>query len=96
MGLSRRSRLRTLRRIGMRNELHCEERAVKVWSCPGMKKPVGLNKIDYPEKTEGSEIAAYARKAASKLSAEERAEQLREAMAKVYGAKPKETARSGH
>jgi hypothetical protein len=61
-----------------------------------MKSAPKMKKIDYPEKTEGSGIASYARKAASKLTPEERAEQLREAMVKVYGAKPKETARTGH
>jgi hypothetical protein len=61
-----------------------------------MKSDAKAKRIDYPEKTEGSEIASYARRAASKLTPKERAEQLRDAMAKVYGAKPKETARTRH
>jgi hypothetical protein len=61
-----------------------------------MKSESKIKSNDYPEKTEGSEIATYARKAASKLTPQERAEQIREAMVKVYGAKSKETVRTGH
>jgi hypothetical protein len=40
--------------------------------------------IDYPDVTEGTRIGHIARKLASKLSPEQRADQLRKAMAKIY------------
>ena len=40
--------------------------------------------IDYPDVTEGTKMARIARKLASKLTPEERAEQLRKAMEKIY------------
>jgi len=51
---------------------------------------------DYPQETNGSRWAAEARKLASKLTPEEGAEQFRQAMVKIYGEQPKETARAGH
>jgi hypothetical protein len=41
--------------------------------------------VDYPEVTEGTKLAAIARKLASKLTPEQRAEHLRNAMEKIYG-----------
>jgi hypothetical protein len=42
-------------------------------------------KLDYPETTAGSRLAAKARKMASKLNAEQRREHLNAAMAMIYG-----------
>lgn len=53
-------------------------------------------KLDYPEETEGSRIAAKIRKLASKLTPEEEAEYIRRGMAKIYGAQPKEISGTGH
>jgi hypothetical protein len=42
-------------------------------------------KLDYPETTAGSRLAAKARKMASKLTAEQRREHFNGAMAMIYG-----------
>lgn len=53
-------------------------------------------KLDYPEETEGTRLAAKVRKLASKLTPEEEAEHFRRGMAKIYGGQPKEITGSGH
>ena len=53
-------------------------------------------KLDYPEVTEGSRLAAKVRKLASKLTPEEEAENFRRGMAKIYGGQPKEITGAGH
>lgn len=53
-------------------------------------------KLDYPEETEGSRLAAKIRKLASKLTPEEEAEYFRRGMAKIYGSQPKEITGAGH
>jgi hypothetical protein len=53
-------------------------------------------KLDYPEETEGSHIAAQLRKEASKLTAEQRRELFRQAMVRIYGREPKATTLAGH
>ena len=62
-----------------------------------MRKPVRKRrKLDYPEETEGSRLAAKVRKLASKLTPEEEAEYFRRGMAKIYGGQPKEITGAGH
>lgn len=53
-------------------------------------------RLDYPEETEGSRIAAKARKMVSKLTPEERRELFRRAMVRIYGGQPKATTLAGH
>jgi len=53
-------------------------------------------KLGYPEETEGSRLAAKARKLASKLTAEEEAEYFRRGMARIYGDRRKEVSGTGH
>jgi hypothetical protein len=53
-------------------------------------------RLDYPEETPGSRLAAKARKLASKLTSEEEAEHFRRGMAKIYGGQPKEISGAGH
>jgi hypothetical protein len=53
-------------------------------------------KLDYPEQTEGSRLAAKVRKMASKLTPEEEAEHFRRGLAKIYGHRPKEITGAGH
>jgi hypothetical protein len=53
-------------------------------------------KLDYPEHTEGSRLAAKVRKLASKLTPEEEAEYFRRGMAKIYGGQPKENTGARH
>ena len=53
-------------------------------------------KLDYPEETPGSRLAAKARKLANQLTAEEEAEHFRRGMAKIYGGQPKEITGAGH
>ena len=53
-------------------------------------------KLDYPEETEGSRLAAKVRKLASKLTPQEEAENFRRGMARIYGGQPKEITRAGH
>ncbi len=53
-------------------------------------------KLDYPENSEGSRLAAKLRKLASKLTPEEEAEYFRRGMAKIYGHQPKEITLAGH
>lgn len=55
-----------------------------------------LKKLDYPEQTQGSRLAAKVRKLASKLSPEEEAEHLQRGLAKIYGGQPKEISGAGH
>lgn len=45
-------------------------------------------KLDYPEETEGSRIAAQLRKQASKLTAERRRELFLRAMVRIHGGEP--------
>lgn len=53
-------------------------------------------KLEYPEQTEGSQLATKARKLASKLTREERRTHLNAAMVMIYGGtQPKETALAG-
>ncbi len=53
-------------------------------------------KLEYPEQTEGSRLAAKVRKLAGKLTPEEEAEHFRSGMAKIYGVRAKEITRAGH
>lgn len=51
-----------------------------------MKRPSHRRKkLDYPEETEGSRLAAKARKMASKLTPEERRSHFNAAMVLIYG-----------
>ncbi|MBI2949955.1 MAG: hypothetical protein HYY23_20165 [Verrucomicrobia bacterium] len=51
-----------------------------------MKQPVRKRaKLDYPTETEGSRLAAKARKMASKLTPEERRAHFNAAMVLIYG-----------
>ena len=51
-----------------------------------MRQPASKQKkLDYPEETEGSRLAAKVRKLAGKLTAEEEAEHFRRGMARIYG-----------
>ena len=62
-----------------------------------MKQPARKRKkLDYPDETEGSRIAAKARKMASKLTQEQRRELFRRAMVRIYGGQPKATTLAGH
>ena len=45
-------------------------------------------KLEYPEETNGSRLAAKVRKLASKLTPEQEAEHFRRGMAKMYGGVP--------
>jgi len=53
-------------------------------------------KLDYPDETSGSRLAAKARKMASKLTPEEEAEHFRRGMTMIYGGQPKEITGAGH
>ena len=53
-------------------------------------------KLDYPEETSGSRLAAKNRKLASKLAPEEEAEHFRRGMAMIYGSQSKEITGTGH
>jgi hypothetical protein len=63
-----------------------------------MRQPqrAAQKKLDYPEESAGSRLAAKARKLASKLTSEEEAEHFRRGMAKIYGGQPKEITGAGH
>ena len=52
-----------------------------------MRQPqrAAQKKLDYPEETPGSRLAAKARKLASKLTPEQRREHFNGAMAMIYG-----------
>ena len=55
------------------------------------KKP-----LDYPEETYGSRVAARARRAANKMTDEERREYFRQGMVLIYGGELKEKTGAGH
>ena len=60
------------------------------------KRPAGSTKkkLDYPEETNGSRLAAEIRKRANKLTKEERQHHFEQAMAMIYGGTwPKEAPR---
>jgi hypothetical protein len=62
-----------------------------------MRQPASKQKkLDYPEETEGSRLAAKVRKLAGKLTPEEEAEHFRRGLAKIYGGQPKEITGAGH
>ena len=62
-----------------------------------MKQPrAAQRKLDYPETTAGSRLAAKARKLASKLTPEQEAEQFRRGMTVIYGGQRKEITGAGH
>lgn len=60
-------------------------------SCAMRDSRTKRKKLDYPEETEGSRIAAQLRKEASKLTAEQQRELFRRAMVRIYGGEPKAT-----
>jgi hypothetical protein len=49
------------------------------------------SKIEYPDKTAGTELGHVARRLASKLTPQQRAEHFRKGMAKIYGASKEAT-----
>jgi hypothetical protein len=59
----------------------------------GHSRRTAQKKLNYPEETAGSRLAAKARKMASKLTAEQRRAHFHKGMAMIYGgADAKETA----
>jgi hypothetical protein len=50
-----------------------------------MPSPTKKKKLDYPDETEGSRVASETRRRCNKLTAEERREHFRRAMATIYG-----------
>jgi hypothetical protein len=59
-------------------------------------KPV-RKKLDYPEETEGSRLAAEIRQRCNKLTKEQRQEHFQQAMAMIYGGdRSTKKSRSGH
>jgi len=50
-----------------------------------MSSPIKKKKVDYPDETEGSRLAAETRRRCNKLTTEERREHLRKAMSIIYG-----------
>ena len=63
-----------------------------------MRQPVSKvkRKLAYPEETEGSRIAAVARKGASKLTTEQRRNLFKRAMVRIYGGQSKGATVAGH
>ena len=53
-------------------------------------------KLDYPDETNGSRVAAEVRPVASKLTSEQRRELFKRGMVRIYGGQPKETTGAGH
>jgi len=51
-----------------------------------MSSPIKKKKLDYPDETEGSRAAAETRRRCNNLTAEERRDHFRKAMAMIYGA----------
>ena len=68
----------------------------QLWLVVRHPKRAAQKKLDYPEESAGSRLAAKARKLASKLTSEEEAEHFRRGMAKIYGGQPKEITGAGH
>jgi hypothetical protein len=59
-----------------------------------MSSPLKKKKLDYPDGTEGSRLAARIRHRANKMTSAQREECLKKAMQIYYGGQPKEAARS--
>ena len=49
-----------------------------------MPSPIKKRKLDYPDETEGSRLAAETRRRCNKLTAEERREHFRKGMVMIY------------
>ncbi len=50
-----------------------------------MSAPIKKKKLDYPDESKGSRLAAETRRRCNKLNVEERREHLRKAMSIIYG-----------
>jgi len=74
------------------DNLREKREANRVMARSGTKR----KKLDYPDETNGTRWAAEARKLASKMTAEQRAEHFRRAMVRIYGGQPKEAAGARH
>ncbi|MBI3852411.1 MAG: hypothetical protein HY298_19315 [Verrucomicrobia bacterium] len=62
-----------------------------------MKEPARKRKkLDYPDQTEDSRLAAKARKLASRLTPEERRAHFNAAMVKIFGGRPQAKTLTGH
>jgi hypothetical protein len=59
-----------------------------------MSSPLKRKKLDYPDGTEGSRLAARNRQRANKMTTAQREECLKKAMQIYYGGQPKEADRS--
>jgi hypothetical protein len=59
-----------------------------------MSSQIKKKKLDYPDGTEGSRLAARIRQRANKMTSSQREESLKRAMQIYYGGQPKEAARS--
>lgn len=59
-----------------------------------MPSPIKKKKLDYPDETEGSRLAARLRQRANKMTSAQREECLKKAMQIYYGGHPKEATRS--
>jgi hypothetical protein len=59
-----------------------------------MPSPIKKKKLDYPDETEGSRLAARIRQRANKMTSAQREECLKKAMEIYHGGQPKEAARS--
>ena len=59
-----------------------------------MSSPLKRKKLDYPDGTEGSRLAARIRQRANKMTAVQREECLKKAMQIYYGGQPKKADRS--
>ncbi len=50
-----------------------------------MPPPIKKKKLDYPDETEGSRLAARIRQRANKMTSAQREESLKKAMSIIYG-----------
>jgi hypothetical protein len=64
-------------------DIACGKR--EIWFVMRQPRRAAPKKLDYPEETPGSRLAAKARKRANKLTPEQRREHFNGAMAMIYG-----------
>jgi hypothetical protein len=85
-GATKQIEMKFIHRHSIDNQLEAPENPSEMRQPQRDKK-----KLDYPEETQGSQLAAKARKLAGKLTPEQRREHFNGAMTMIYGGAKKAT-----
>ena len=83
-----------IRKAAILQKIDKTPRSTRLLAAVTMSLPMKKRKLDYPDGTEGSRLAARIRQKANKMTAAQREECLKKAMQIYHGGQPKEAARS--